>query len=767
MTDDEINPLGPLRDLDIGPPAPVDAVAARLRSRTRRRQLGAACAVVLGLAGLAVVIAPDGDESVTPDVATNPPAPDTPVDTTTSVPACADLPYFATVDPTGRALEPDQFLGSAGVAPGSDPVESGEFAWHWIGEFGVVAELRGPDPRVQEGAPRSFVPNDLGLVIVAAKEPIDGRLVADIVDPDAPDACGVVSIEMFGPQLDPVVDAGWTFASGLRPVADLPQVLTALDLETTQATPTEDRPIGACGRPINVAGDEPTERQLLDLAENFATDRLRGAAAELCLTVPGLSSFQTSQPTEEQGLPALCLFTCPEATMTAGVAQLDRGGQRPELLVDYVFNDGSSQKFREVFQVEVTNEGLLLLSSAALDVDSWITESQGRAVIGELLDALAAEEWDSAAATLINEGALIDPRLGGEDWYSQPYDEVFPNLCATALCGAAYVIGDTVSANESSRTMEVTFETAAGAVTLPMEAWQFEGAVTAGTLPPDGDIGTPLERLDIRVFGEEYDGDMVALRDRSIERFRNGESAWTTSWQYRRVPREFAVVDGKVVFDGFAESTSVQRAVTVDEDAGSLVSIGDPAGGFLGASIAGGQPLVFLASTDGDVSVADLETGDHVVLPCANCVAPSDNRRISWVDAGEDRIAVGELGSGGLVITVYEFDPARLELGPEVGRIVSEEHIGEPHLSPDGQSAAVVLRGRLEPPKTVTVFDVASGTPAAEWTLDGEATVQFIDYDGRFLVAELSDATTWVIDTELSGTDAARIVDTAARIRFG
>ena len=90
---------------------------------------------------------------------------------------------------------------------------------------------------------------------------------------------------------------------------------------------------------------------------------------------------------------------------------------------------------------------------------------------------------------------------------------------------------------------------------------------------------------------------------------------------------------------------------------------------------------------------------------------------------------------------------------------------GAGHLWPDGDTMA----GTIDPSfydqaQTVAVLDSANGTVLEPWGVDGETVIDSVDYDGRFILAQLVGGGIWVIDTS-DGT--SRQVATGATIRFG
>ncbi|MDG2029014.1 MAG: hypothetical protein P8J50_18095 [Acidimicrobiales bacterium] len=163
--------------------------------------------------------------------------------------------------------------------------------------------------------------------------------------------------------------------------------------------------------------------------------------------------------------------------------------------------------------------------------------------------------------------------------------------------------------------------------------------------------------------------------------------------------------------------------------------------------------------------MVDLETGADALLRCAGCLEPAGDGAIEFVDAAAAHLAVLHVVGDSFTTTIHSFDPGTLTLGGVVGEIDSSHAAGRGHIAPDGDTVAALVFPELNQPSTsISLFNVASGEPVETWTIDGDAHLRFIDYDGRWIVGELSDGTTWVIDTADGST---RVVDTPARIRFG
>jgi len=762
--------FGPLREIDIGPPPPIDRIAVRMRDRARRRQLGVAGISVVGLALVLSTTNLRSPTTLEPETADQPRTslPDT--DRPGGATCAGEMPVFATLSPDGRELARTDFHGASGPAPDSVPALDGQRVSHWLGDFDVAIEIRWPGSPIPRGSSTTQVVNEYGIGPVLAHDAVNSRFIASVdVDGASADGCDLVSIEIFGPRVDPIFDSAWGFAAGLRPVADLSDTLADEDGRAAQATPDDTRPLGECASSIVITGEEPSDRALITLAERFLADRLAGAAAELCLTEPGLNTYLTRYLTHQpmpENLPPLCLYECPEGSAIGGRVQVSPGRAGAEILIDYEI-DGEVRTLREELSIEVLESGLLLISSASLDVDSHISESLGRTIISELLDALAAGEWDVAAAALLNEGSGVDDERVGEDWYVRGYDEVFSQLCETAVCGAPYTIGESTRASETSRTMAVTFQTADGPVVTEMQLGMFEGITTAMTLPPDGTVLDAMPSIDVRLFGEPYSGELTVLRHRSAEHIVDGESTWSSNWRYRNVGDQFAIAGGIVVRPHHtgARGTFYLEATGLDFEEDIFTD--EHEGGLRGASTADGHALAFVRDGGYELIAIDLESGEQARLPCEVCVEHSDER-VWFVDAGDTRIALGHGAGDSYSTTIYEFDPATLTLGEQVGVVGFEQSHDRAQLSPDGGLvAALLFPGLNEPSRSVALFDTVSGerTSTHTYTLEGEATIESMDYDGRFILAELSNGTTWVIDTTESG--AERIVTVPARIRFG
>ncbi len=649
----------------------------------------------------------------------------------------------------------------SGPGPGSVPAEAGQVVAHWSRDFDVVLEIRWPASPVPAGAEPTGAITD-GIYPVELWLPVatgaSERVIATVqVGDAASDPCSFLSVEGYAPRADPIPDQLYDFVTSLQPLDAKPAFLAAL-LAKEAPAPESDRPPGACAEPVPAeVGDDgaPDPEASLLLAEHFLADRLAGNAAEQCLTVSGARAYRDGEP---QGtLPDLCLVECDGVTLVGGEVVAGGGEDgRVELLILYQLGDAVRQ-FREFLEVTPVDDGAgghtVLINDARLGPESEIDEATAHLVIEDFLDAVAVGEYQIAGGYLLNEGfsAEVEERLG--DLWETPPAELFPAFCARAACGAPYEIGDTVAVGQYTRTLEVTFDTAAGPVTVPLGTGMFEGVTTVSSLPPDGAAGGTADPIDVRVFGEPYDGTLLAGRYVAVERITDGERVWEPAYRLRWAT-SFAAAGEHVVYESMdTVSAGFDSGAPGSELAAAPFTLA-------GAGSSGGHSLAFVS--DGrQLDAVDLDTGRQATLLDLG----GRDGTIHGADLAGDTLLVS-LGVGDSAwYEVYQIDPAALTIGPDGRTLEPDEPVGIGHLSPDATRIATALRdSSVGPIDAVAVLDVASGAVLDRWALDDVETVTDLDFDGRWILARLDGRTLLVVDTD---SGEARRVDTSVLIRFG
>lgn len=643
--------------------------------------------------------------------------------------------------------DPLDVEGTPGPGPDSSPAEPGQLVSHWERGGGMVMEIRWPGSPVPAGQTTSSLPGGPYPAEIRPVYPAtsDRVIVVVQVGEDAADPCSVLTVEAYGARPEPMYDEVYGFFVGLRPLAEKAAFVEDLLMRFTRAD-SAGGPEGRCADPISAEIDMlglPSTRAAQELGRRFLADRLAGAAAEPCLTRSGLQAF--GRAGGDDGLPPPCLAACPEASLTGGSVLFADAGW-VELLVEYRLADGELLRLREVLRVAAVADGdghIALISGAHVEPESWVYEGTARRVIADLLDAVAAGEYEIATGYLVNEGwsQEVGERLG-DLWESSP-EELFTGFCERAACRAPYEIGPTVSVNAWSRTMEVVFSTEAGLVTLPLSAVVFEGRVTVSNLPPDGRANDPAEPVDVRLFGAPYPGTLNLIRYQAVQRIIGGESAWFPLYRLPGSGRTAVVGDDVVVDEPAGGVTALPL------DGGELGLVAAEPFRLAGSGIAGGRRLVFL--TDGEqVDVVDLDSGNRAPLP-----GPFGGRPIGVDPAGGRLLVTVESGEA-IWFETYEFDAAGLTLGALVGRV--QGRTGVARLSPDGNLIATSLGN------AVAVVDPSLGTVGGRWDLGGDSPVVDLEFDGRWIVVRLDDTTTVAIDVETG--DQRRLSDLPV-IRFG
>jgi hypothetical protein len=672
------------------------------------------------------------------------------------------IPAFPTYLP---ALDPLDVEGTPGPGPGSRPVAGGQVVYHWQRDFGIIIEARWPGSVIPTNDAQTIASEFFeGFVAVPSAETGGNRVRATIVvGEDDSDPCSVVTVEAYGAEADPLFDEMLAFLESLRPLSQRSEYVAAV-LASLSPVASSERPQGLCAEPVPTSVDEfgyPDETASRTLAERFLADRLSGKAAERCLTVAALKDYQPLELSPP--LPGPCLFSCGDIIRVIDAELAKVTLERVQLLVTYRYGDGTELRLRESLAVKAIPAGdgghTALIDGVWMGPESYVEDPAGRRVIEGLLDAIAAGEYEIAASFLVNEGFSeeVEERLG--DLFSDPPDRLFSEFCTTAACGAPYTIGDTVALDEWSRTYRVVFETTDGPVPIDIRTGAFEGNVTAGNLPPDGTPAERAPRIDQRLFGIAYPGSLTIVRDRAVERVVAGRSEWSLMWRARLLER-FGAVGGSIIEERWLDMGGGVYRLAIGSGVGDLLAA-SPAQ-LAGAAMAADRPVAFV--TDGEsLDAIDLATTFRETL--------RDFANLDETPYAAD----GANGTGRLLLTlgagestwfeIYEFNETTLRLGKLLTRIDPDGALGIGHLAPDAQTIATTYDDSwYDPVQTIALLDAADGSVLGRWTIAAPDSINSLDFDGRWIVAELSDGDLFVVDTESADV---RRVTTTVRVRFG
>lgn len=681
--------------------------------------------------------------------------------TTEAPQACqGEVPVFA----TALATDPLDVDGTAGPGPGSVPALAGQLVRHWVRDGDVVIELRWPATAFPEGAATEVArAGGFEATVRGPNQNETQRSIAMIdVMPSGTDPCSRVSIEAIGTPPEAAFDELQAFLAGVRPVSEKEDYLSEVMAGRAPVTPGSGRTAGTCATAVAASLDDagkPDETAIRRLVEAFLDDRAQGLAAEACLTVTGLRDFENADATGP--IPGPCLFAC-EGPIEFHDGAVDIAGDgRAEVLATYRFSDGTDLRVRETMGVTAVADGsgghIALIEGVSVGPESTVDEALARRIVEDFLDAVAEGRYEAAATYLVNEGYSDEVALRLGDLFGQSPDALFSAFCRTAACGAPYSIGETIDVEASARTLRVTFATTRGPVDVPMEVGMFEGLPTVGNLPPDGAALEPALRIDQRIFGEPYDGSLAVARDRAVQWITgDGGSDWLISYRMRFRPAWAAAGDHVVV----GENADLGGGVFVVDETGGFAAVAEAPAELAGAGIVGDRHLAFVI--DGPrLDAVDLHDGTRATL--LNLEGRDESPYNA--DAAAGRLLV-TLGAGESTwLEIYSIDEATLEVGRLLERIDPAGAVGHGYLSSDGTRIATTLDDSFfDPIRSVATFDASSGEVIGRWTVSGPASIDRLDYDGRWVVAEVSDGTLFVVDTVAGDV---RRVQTGVGVRFG
>ena len=397
-------------------------------------------------------------------------------------PCGAEMPVFV-ADLDGD--DPGNVDGTDGPGPGSIPATDGQLVTHWLGRYANY-ELRWPPDEPSDDARPATV---AGL---AATEPEvgDGRVRVTVRLDERGDRCSELSVEVYGPRPDPLLDEIHGFAESLRDRSELAAHLDRVDSERERAEAGTERPPGECAEPLVIADTDdrgrPSDAVAAELAGRFLRDRLTGRRAQDCLTVSALDRYD--QPSD----PELCLFECADGAALTGPDPLilDPFGRSSEgtNILALVRLDTTPGSYREQLEVRTVEQpdgaSHALIADVVAYPASYVDLDRAAELVDEFLTALAGGDHATAAGLLVNEGYTqeVEDALG--DVYDDDVAELLRRYCRRALCAADATIAGIMSAGLYRAEVEVRFETPDGPVTGTISVGSFEGHLSIGSLPP-------------------------------------------------------------------------------------------------------------------------------------------------------------------------------------------------------------------------------------------------------------------------------------------
>lgn len=382
--------------------------------------------------------------------------------------------------------------------------------------------------------------------------------------------------------------------------------------------------------------------------------------------------------------------------------------------------------------------------------EEWIpiTDAQARRVVDGYLAALAAEEW-AIAQSYTDNGATIASvfyDLGVEE---DDFGALVPALidhCSRALCGAAWELGE-LTRDGLAASLDVTFSSASGPVTVRMPLTWFEGQVAVDAVPPIGEVGTPAPSLGERLFGEPYADGLLAAWANHAEWIQLGDATNTPSWRYR-LGGTLGAEQGQLVISPFGSTvlTFENEVVDLSPDA------------FAGTS----HSLASVFTTDGETVTAHALSG-----------GPTQVLELNW-GANLGNVTVDHLSiEGQRWLVTVSFDAAPgfrestllvLEEETQV-ELPTNRIVASATLAPDGGTAVALYSPSISVPLVGVVhIDMATADSSTSWDLpERESFVGPIDFDGRWALAPLESGRLFVVDTV---SDSARVVDVYAEVWF-
>ena len=340
-------------------------------------------------------------------------------------------------------------------------------------------------------------------------------------------------------------------------------------------------------------------------------------------------------------------------------------------------------------------------TSEVLQQEPWTEDYAERIVLGYLA-ALAAGQWEIAAASMQNSGTVPYGSLENESPAA-----FLERACSPDLCRGPYeVVADGPGSVEpfsleASSTVTVSHPLSGEVATMVIS--QVDGQPVVGVLPPlvPGEYQPLVERL----FGEDLPNDVVVGRFDAVERWASGTSSWTAQGLVDR----FDTIDGDV-------------ALVVEEGANSITNIDTsesnvvgPCAHLLGRGVVrtGCTPEVF--GPNGEMVPFDV---DLPTEPEAGFVSYLERSGVQLIGTGD---AEGNLTS----LTNGTVD------------LLADDYASLARLSPDGTLVAYVDHADERAAShfwspVVVVKETASGSEIERVAFDGP--ISWLEFDGQWIV---------------------------------
>ncbi len=705
--------------------------------------------------------------SVDPSAAstTEPPAPPTPPTTssTQGLPTSqsdeglcgTEFPLFVA---GVEGNDPRDIYGTPGSGPGSEPVAPGQMVSYWLGEFGNLEFRWPPTKPLAESASWTLEVAGRPATIVG----VGGTRVTLYVQLDETgDRCSQFAAEVYGPRTDPLGDSIFLFVDTLRDGDGAQAYLTERENEVTLASAGAEYPEGRCQSPL-VVDSEITPVDAISLVANFLADRGDRRRAQGCLTESGLTSYRGADQTI---WPFLCLFECDDGAQfaTTKVPPRESGEGNGSQFVTAVvtFSDGESvRSVREEYEVVpvtlVSGVTVAAIASVYPDLETQIDEGTAMAFVSDLLRRLAEGHYEIAAPLLIDQGvtAEIEERLPGV--WERSMTELLGEFCSRAMCTAASRIVGTAPVGPLTRDVIVTFEGANGAVTKKIQSGAFEGYMTAGGLPPDGDAGVLAVPLVESVFRGRPHSGIVVLGERSLE-------LWGTEaspnpivfYNATRVADVVAAGEWIVANTWWTDTLWASVEPGTEDEFTRINSRRNPWGEsatLVGGGTTAGVSYAFIVEA-GTLSATGLDSRTDQAL----FEPDSDGAVVLKVSMAGDTLAVTRLRGEIFAYELYSVSRAadsQLELSLRRS-LARGDARGPIVLASDGSLAAYVATGSDELSSAVVVVDT-TGEQIGSYQGPEGWNITRLTFDGRWILATLESPSV----TRLSRSDRILVIDT-------
>jgi hypothetical protein len=397
--------------------------------------------------------------------------------------------------------------------------------------------------------------------------------------------------------------------------------------------------------------------------------------------------------------------------------------------------------------------------AASDDVEYELPCVASRSAVEDLLDALAAEEWDIAFSYLEDQGVSPEVSESIPDILDRPPTETLDEFCAGAACGAPFTItpGCVPGAEvDDSVLCEVVFQTATGPWARQMSVRPAASGLVVESLPPPEEPAAGWSDIDYRIFDEPYAGTLAVFRHEAIEYRSSRTAEWTALPESLPVkePEGFAVAGDWVVCnigDGFAGGVA---AVPLADDASVLFRLVSGEGWQVGgAGNLGNKQVAFLVSGDGRLNALEVESGEvHQLLDRRG----QELEPYGASTAGDTILVSAGVGDS----TQYEvFSLSDLLDGDTEPRLIVGPILdgGRGVLSPDGMSFVFEFAELLHQPRSIMVVSVTDGSELGRWDHTGGETTSGIAYDGRWIVTRLVVPYS-AVDPETRGQGVGRLL---------